>query len=364
MNQTTTLNRGRSKFFAFAGCLVLVLSLALAVGCSNPVSSSTTEPTVTTLAGSTTHGSSDGTGTAASFYEPCGVATDGTNVYVADSSNHMIRKIVISTGVVTTLAGSTTHGSSDGTGTAASFFYPFGVATDGTNLYVADSSNHMIRKIVISTGVVTTLAGSTASGSSDGIGVAARFDSPRGLATDGTNVYVADMYNNMIRKIVISTGAVTTLAGSTTYGALDGTGTNASFSYPNGVATDGTNLYVADSRNNMVRKIVISTGVVTTLAGSTASGHSDGTGTDASFFYPFGVATDGTNVYVADSANNMIRKVVISTGVVTTLAGSTTSGSSDGTGTDASFFYPRGVATDGTNVYVADSSNHMIREIQ
>jgi sugar lactone lactonase YvrE len=172
------------------------------------------------------------------------------------------------------------------------------------------------------------------------------------------------MYNNMIRKIVISTGAVTTLAGSTNYGASDGTGAAASFSYPNGVATDGTNVYVADSRNNMIRKIVISTGAATTLAGSITEGSSDGIGTAASFYHPFGVATDGTNVYVADSANNMIRKIVISTGVVTTLAGSTTHGSSDGTGSAASFYSPEGVATDGTNLYVADTTNHMIREIQ
>jgi DNA-binding beta-propeller fold protein YncE len=368
MNQTTTLNRGRSKFFAFAGCLVLVLSLALAVGCSNPLSSSPAtelKGVVTTLAGSTTRGSSDGTGTAARLNRPRGVATDGTNVYVADSSNHMIRKIVISTGVVTTLAGSTASGHSDGTGTAASFKYPFGVATDGTNVYVADTNNYMIRKIVISTGVVTTLAGSTTGGHSDGTGTDASFNNPYGVATDGTNVYVADTLNHMIRKIVISTGVVTTLAGSTTYGSSDGTGTDASFQHPDGVATDGTNVYVADSYNHTIRKIVISTGVVTTLAGSTTYGSSDGTGTDASFHYPDGVATDGTNLYVADTYNNTIRKIVISTGVVTTLAGSTTyCGSSDGTGTNALFNYPEGVATDGTNVYVADYGNNMIREIQ
>jgi hypothetical protein len=154
MNQTTLILRERSKVFAFEGCLVL--SLAFAIGCSNPASSSSTTTStsatglkgvVTTLAGSTTGGSSDGVGVAASFNYPNGVATDGTNVYVADSFNHMIRKIVISTGAVSTLAGSTTSGSANGTGTAASFDHPIGVATDGTNLYVADTDNNMIREI-------------------------------------------------------------------------------------------------------------------------------------------------------------------------------------------------------------------------
>jgi sugar lactone lactonase YvrE len=154
------------------------------------------------------------------------------------------------------LAGSTTSGHSDGTGTDASFQHPDGVATDGTNVYVADSSNHMIRKIVISTGVVTTLAGSTTKGCSDGTGTAASFYYPDSVATDGTYLYVADTYNNTIRKIVISTGAVTTLAGSTTYcGSSNGTGTNAFFNYPEGVATDGTYLYVGDYGNNMIREI-------------------------------------------------------------------------------------------------------------
>ena len=156
---------------------------------------------MTTLAGSTDNGSTNGTGTAASFYGPTGVTSDGTNLYVTEDLNHMIRKIVISTGVVTTVAGSTTSGSANGTGTAASFYNPTGITTDGTNLYVSDSSNHMIRKIVISTGVVTTLAGSTTSGSANGTGTAASFNYPADIATDGTSLFVSDLLNHMIRKI-------------------------------------------------------------------------------------------------------------------------------------------------------------------
>ena len=124
---------------------------------------------------------------------------DGTNLYVTDTLNHRIRKIVISTGAVTTLAGSSS-GNTDATGTSATFNYPKGITTDGTNLYVADQSNHRIRKIVISTGVVTTLAGSS-SGSTDATGTSASFSNPRGITTDGTNLYVADYNNDRIRKI-------------------------------------------------------------------------------------------------------------------------------------------------------------------
>ena len=324
---------------------------------------------VTTLAGSTTAGSADGTGAAASFKSPMGIATDGSgNLYVADANNNKIRKIVIATGVVTTLAGSTTAGSADGTGAAASFNAPIGIATDGSgNLYVADHADNKIRKIVIATSVVTTLAGSGSWGSDDGTGAAASFSFPAGIASDGSgNLYVADSDNNEIRKIVIATGVVTTLAGSTTAGSADGTGAAASFNWPTGVATDGSgNLYVVDQDNQEIRKIVIATGVVTTIAGSTVSGSADGTGSAASFSYPYGVAADPNgNLYVGDFNNNKIRKIVIATGVVTTLAGSGTIGSSDGTGAAASFYYPSGVATDGNgNLYVADAYNNEIRKI-
>jgi sugar lactone lactonase YvrE len=324
---------------------------------------------VTTLAGSTTSGSADGTGTAASFYWPTGVVTDGSgNLFVADMLNYEIRKVVISTGAVTTLAGSTIAGSADGIGATAYFNSPYGLATDGTgNLYVADQHNNEIRKIVISTGAVSTLAGSTIAGSADGTGTAASFNWPSGVVTDGKgNLYVADQRNNEIRKIVLSSGVVTTLAGSVTAGSANGTGTAASFSYPTGIVADGNdNLYVADQHNNEIRKIVLSTGVVTTLAGSTAAGSANGTGTAAGFAYPTGVTIDSNgNIYVADQSNTEIRKIVISTGVVTTLAGSTTSGSANGTGTAASFYYPTGVAMDGSgNLYVADAGNDEIRQI-
>ena len=324
--------------------------------------------TVSTLAGPAAGaGTDDGISGAASFYEPEGVATDGTNVFVADTRNHTIRKIVISTGVVTTLAGTAgSSGSADGTGTSASFYYPYGVTTDGTNVYVADTFNHTIRKIVISTGVVTTFAGTAGtSGTTNDTGTAARFNGPYGITSDGTNLYVADTDNHMIRKIVISTGVVTTIAGTGSSGSSDGTGTSASFNYPNGITTDGTNVYVADTNNHTIGKVVISTGVVTTVAGTTGSaGSVNATGTSASFYRPCGITTDGTNLYVADNNNYTVRKIVIATQAVTTFAGTTWSyGSTDGTGASARFSRLYGITMYGTNLYVTDTSNHTIRQI-
>jgi len=156
---------------------------------------------------------------------------------------------------VTTLAGTGDNGSANGTGTSASFYNPIGMTTDGTNLYVGDIINHLIRKIVISTGVVTTLAGTGSSGSANGTGTSASFSKPLGITTDGTNLYVSDSNKKKIRKIVISTGAVTIVAGTGSSGSANGTGTSASFSYPSGITTDGTNLYVADQVNHLIRKI-------------------------------------------------------------------------------------------------------------
>ena len=327
---------------------------------------------VTTLAGTAgSSGSTNGTGSAARFSSPSGVAVDGSgNVYVADSWNHTIRKVT-SAGVVSTLAGSAgSSGSTDGSGSAARFNYPFGVAVDGSgNVYVADSSNHTIRK-VSSAGVVTTLAGTALSGvstSADGAGSAAGFYRPDGVAVDSNgNVYVADYANHTIRKVTPA-GVVTTLAGKAgSSGSTDGTGSAARFSSPTGVAVDNTgNVYVADYGNNTIRKVT-SSGVVTTLAGrADYVGSSDGIGISALFRSPIDVAVDAAgNVYVTDSGNHTIRKVTPS-GVVTTFAGASRSnGSTDGTGSAARFNFPSGLAVDGAaNVYVADTSNHTIRKV-
>jgi len=272
----------------------------------------TTGATVSTLAGDGTPAYLDGTGTASQFQYPYSVAVDGAGtVYVADTYNNRIRKIT-SAGVVSTLAGST-GGFADGTGMAAKFQYPTGVAVDGAGtVYVADTNNHRIRKIT-SLGVVSTLAGSGTGAYLDGTGTAAKFQYPTGVAVDGSGtVYVADQANHRIRKIT-SLGVVSTLAGDGTGGFAGGTGTAAKFWNPSGVAVDvaGT-VYVADYSNNRIRKIT-SLGVVSTLAGSSGAGaYLDGTGTAAKFDGPTGVAVDGSgNVYVADRVNSRIRKITV-----------------------------------------------------
>ena len=327
---------------------------------------------VTTLAGAAyQYGSTDGTGAAARFRSPYGITSVGTNVYVTEQGNNTIRKIDVSTGAVTTIAGASSDevsGSADGTGAAARFNSPKGMVSDGTNLYVTDMSNSTIRKAVISSGVVTTFAGTAGNyGSTDGTGAAASFGAPRGITTDGTNLYVVDYDYHNVRKIVIATGVVTTFAGSTTgiSGYTNATGTAARFNLPVDITTDGTNLYVVDSGNNNIRKIVISSGVVTTFVGSAtgAAGNSNGTGTAARLNGPLGITSAGANLYVSDSGNYVIRKIVISTGVVTTFVGTGTQEYLDATGTAAKIYCPSGIASDGTNLYFLEYCWYTIRKI-
>ena len=164
---------------------------------------------------------------------------------------------------------------------------------------------------MIATGVVSTLAGTAgATGATDGTGSAARFNTPVGITTDGVNLYIADS-GNTIRKVVIATGVVSTLAGTADiFGSTDGTGSAASFDTPYGITTDGNNLYVVDNGNLTVRKIEIATVVVSTLAGTAgATGAADGTGSAARFNDPLGITTDGINLYLADGNNYTIRKI-------------------------------------------------------
>ena len=322
---------------------------------------------VTTVAGSG-GGFADGTGTGARFSSaPNRIAVDADgNVYVADTGNHTIRKVT-SAGVVTTLAGSAGNaGSADGTGPNARFGFPQGVAVDaGGNVYVADTENHTLRKVTPA-GVVSTLAGSPGvRGSTDGAVDVARFDTPSGVAVDATgNLYVADSGDHRLRKVTPA-GVVSTLAGSFV-GSNDGIGTNASFQSPTGIAVDAAgNVYVADTGNSTLRKVTPA-GVVSTIAGLAGNpGSVDGTGPNARFTYPQGIAVDAAgNVYVADTYNSTLRKVTPA-GVVSTIAGlAGNPGSTDGTGSAARFFIPQGVAVDGAgNVYIADAINSTLRKL-
>jgi sugar lactone lactonase YvrE len=268
----------------------------------------TSQGTVSTLAGSGTNGYLDGIGSEAQFKYVVGVAVDTKgNVYVADFDNHRIRKITPN-GNVITLAGKD-PGFADGQGEEAKFLNPTEIDVDAAgNVYVAEIGNHKIRKITPE-GKVTTLAGSE-QGFDDGAGFNAKFSNPHGIAVDGNgNVYVGDTSNDRIRKIT-PTGEVSTLAGGDKADFIDGIGKDARFAGPRGVSVDANgNVYVADFFNNRIRKITPS-GVVTTLAGSGDREYADGIGSSAKFNWPTGVAVDKNgNIYVADYQNNRVRKI-------------------------------------------------------
>ncbi len=355
-----------------------VLNGAGAVTGANVTSVLVSCNTVSTLAGSGVAGATDGTGIAASFSAPLGVTVDPLwNLYVADTANNKIREVT-PLGVVTTFAGTGVAGALDGTGATATFSAPGAVTVDpSSNVYIADTNNNEIRWAAIPVGAetlvasVATLAGTTVAGFADGPGATAAFDHPAGIAVDPVgNLYVADTNNNRIRKIVVipglvsPTGVVSTFAGSNTAGAADATGTAATFNHPMGVAVDAAgNVYVADTGNNKIRKITPA-GVVTTFAGSGTAGSADGTGTAASFNTPTSLSVDSAgNVYVADKGNNKIRQIT-PTGVVQPWAGTGTAGALDGTGAAATFNAPAGLVVDsGGNTYVADSANNTIRKI-
>ena len=298
---------------------------------NNLIRKISTTGVVSTLAGTGTQGAINATGVLASFNRPTGIAMDAQgNLYVADAGNNLIRKIT-QAALVTTLAGGDTTGTvNNGQGAAASFFDPLGLAIDGSgNIYVADAGNNLIRKITPD-GTVSTLAGNGNTVTDNGTLSATSFNNPTGVALDGAgNLYVANYLNNNILQVT-SAGAVNAFAGTGDPGAVNGPANAATFYFPNNVAVDASNnIYVSDGVNNLIRKITPD-GTVSTLAGSGAVGAIDSTGTAASFNGPAGLAVDAAgNVYVADANNNLIRKITPA-GVVSTIAGNGQPGSKNG----------------------------------
>lgn len=312
--------------------------------------------TVSTLAGNGTAGDTNGDGAAAMFNNPQGIAVDASGkVYVSDSFNSRLRTVT-STGTTANFAGNGTLGYHDDNAADAEFYGPHGLAVDAAgNTYVADLGNNVIRKITPA-GVVSTFAGSGVAGFTNATGTAATFNNPSGIAADAAgNVYVADYGNNAIRKIT-SAGVVTTLAGYKSGGFRNGTGTAAGFKNPNGLAVDASgNIYVADQGNSAIRKITAA-GVVTTVAG--------GPSQTQLLNFPVALALDKDgNIYVADETGRII--ICTTNNVLYVLAGTAgVNGFNNGDGATATFSSPQGIAVDASgNIYVADQNNNAIRKL-
>jgi sugar lactone lactonase YvrE len=330
---------------------------------SGPVFNYLYTVTVTTLAGSGTPGTANGTGSAASFNFPGGIALAASgDLFVGDRLNNTIRKVTTA-GVVSLYSGSTIGGT-NGDISVATYYYPNSIAFDNSgNMYVSETAGNRIRKIT-SAGIVSTLAGDGTSGLLDGNGTSAQFGFPVGIALDGGgNVYVAEFNNCTVRKITPG-GDVTTLAGTGTPGYADGTGTAAQFGNPSGIAIDTQgNLYVTELGNNRIRKITPA-GVVTTYAGDGNIGSSNGQRLVAQFYAPRDLVFDDRgNLIVVDGGNNQIR-LIEPGGYVVTLAGTGTAGFADGSGTTATFNLPYAVERSGEGeIIVGERTNAALRKI-
>ncbi len=332
---------------------------------------------ITTVVGTGSAGYSGDNGPAkeAQLKSLCSVAFDASgNMYIADRGNHVIRKVDTS-GIITTVAGTGSAGYSgdNGPATEAQLYYPWNVAFDASgNMYIADWYNDVIRKVDTS-GIITTVAGTGSAGYSGDNGPAteAELDNSMDVAFDASgNMYIADYRNHVIRKVDTS-GIITTVAGtgSAGYSGDNGPATEAQFNYPTDVAFDASgNMYIADRYNHVIRKVDTS-GIITTVAGTGSDGYSgdNGPATEAKFFWPSDVAFDASgNMYIADAYNEVIRKVDTS-GIITTVAGTGSYGyaGDNGPATEAKFSHPSGFAFDASgNIYIADWNNHVIRKVQ
>lgn len=317
---------------------------------------------IMTYSGSGNPGYKEGGPTSVLYRQPAGVALDASgNLYIADYLNNVIRK-VDPNGASSTLAGSGQGTFTDGKGANANFNGPGSIAISASgDLYVADALNNRIRKITPD-GTVTTFAGSAFTGHTDGTGTAASFNLPTGIAIDAAGyLYVADSGNNLIRKISPS-GEVSTLAGSGSPGSSDGNTTNATFNAPQNLTVDADgNVYVTDMGNNLIRKIT-SAGDVTTYAGNGSAGAQNGPALQASFNKPSGIVVDNIgDLFITDFGANLIR-MINPAGEVITLAGDGSSNGLNNTGTAASFNGPKGLALDANRkLYIADSFDNNIR---
>jgi sugar lactone lactonase YvrE len=321
--------------------------------------------TSTTFVGSGTSGITNGTGTAASFMSLRGSTIDNDgNIYVCDFFGNKIRKITPA-GVTSDFAGTISPGFADGAATTAQFNGPNDICFDKTNnvFYVADTGNNRIRKITLA-GVVSTVAGSSTSGLVNGIGGAARFNAPHGVDVDiAGNLVVADRDNHAIRKIIVATGEVTTLAGNGLSGNTNGSGSTARFNGPTDIVINPNGFaYIADNGNHKIRYIDYQ-GFTYDLAGTGTQGDTDGTSlSTASFSFPFALAFMNSYLLIAESGNDRIRQLNFSKYTVETISGST-SGNANGVGAATQYNNPLGLVTDGYNIYVSDNNNYVMKKV-
>jgi sugar lactone lactonase YvrE len=354
------------------------LPVAGLIGCFSSSGSGGTITTVAGTAGNAGYAGDAAAATSAKLDNPRKIALDSSgNLYIADTVNNAIRKVTASTGIITTVAGIGTPGNSgdNGLATKAALNSPNGVAVDSSgNIYIADTGNNVIREVSASSGVIERVAGNGTSGYSgdEGYATNATLNSPNGVALDPSgDIYIADTNNDVIRKVTASSDIITTVAGSGSagYNGDKGAATSAKLTIPDSVAVDSSgNIYIADTGNNVIREVAASSGDITTIAGNGTSGYSgdNGAATSAKLSIPNGVAVDSSgNTYVADTGNNVIREIVASSGEIKTVAGTGTSGYSgdNGKSTSAKLNSPYGVALDSSgDIYIADTGNDIIRK--
>jgi len=335
---------------------------------------------ISTVAGTGTigYGGDGGMATAALINAPTGVATDGFgNLFIADSGNSVIRRVDYATGIISTVAGNgnSAYGGDGGPATAAQLNNPIGVALDAQgNLYVADTGNHRIRRIDHATQSISTVVGSGSPfySGDGGLAVAASLYNPTAVMVDGQgNIFVADTGNSRIRRVDYASGVIATVAGngSDSFGGDGGPATAAGLSQPKGVAMDSQgNLFIADTYNLRVRRVDHATSIISTVAGSatTGSGGDGGLAVEASLNYPGAVVLDRQdNLFIIDSAS-LIRRVEHDSGIINTIAGNggLNYGGDDGPALQAGFYAYSGIALDAQgNIFLADYGNQRVRKI-
>lgn len=345
--------------------------------------SSSSSSFIYTIAGSGNAGYSGdgGQATIADLNLPTSAVMDTAgNLYIAETNNNVVRRVAAGTGVITTVAGSGIAGYSGdgGAATKAQLSGPWSLALDTAgNLYIADSSNHVVRRVSAGTGVISTYAGNgnATYGGDNGPAINASLSFPEGIAFDGSgNLYIADIGSARVRKVAADTGIIITVAGTGSYGYSgdNGPATSANLAGPAGIAIDASgNLYLADVNNNRIRKVAAGTGIITTVAGNGTVGYSgdDGPAISAELDGPNGVTVDTAgNLYIADTYNMVIRKLAVANGTISTVAGNGNAqpcyslGGDGGSTTSASLCYPMGISVDGAgNFYIADSSRNRVR---